>query len=105
MFTAILSTTVLPKDGTYRVTTLSPEERPDLTGVPHFVGHPATREIVESLGAVPAPSKLFPGQEVGEQVVCFPIIQGQSDRAMGGNAIHQSVRIENLVIRVVTRIE
>jgi len=105
MFVAVLSTTVLPLDGTYRVHTLAPGEIPDLAGVPHYVGHPDTRAIVESLGAVPAPSKLFAGLAVGEQAVCFPIAQGKSTRAVDGFTVHQDVDLSDLQIRVVARLE
>jgi hypothetical protein len=103
---AVLSTTVLPKDGVYRVETLPPGRVPDIRGVPHYIGHPATREIVESLGAVPAPTKLFEGLEPGEAAVCFPIAQGKSARAVEGFASpHQEVTLEDLQVRVVTRLE
>jgi hypothetical protein len=104
MFTAILSTTVLPLDGTYRVETLP--GCPDITGVPHYVGHPDTKEIVESMGAVPAPTKLFLGLEPGQQAVCFPIQQGKSTRATEGfTTPHQGVSMEDLQVRVITRLE
>jgi len=105
-FVAVLSTTVLPLDGTYRVQTLPPGEIPSLVGVPHYIGHPDTKAIVESLGAVPAPTKLFPGQAVGEQVICFPIAQGRSSRAVDGfTSPHQAVDLADLQVRVITRLE
>jgi hypothetical protein len=106
MFVAVLSTTVLPVDGVYRVKTLSPGKIPNLTGVPHYVGHPDTCAIVESLGAVPAPSKLFSGLQVGEMAICFPIAQGKSTRAVDGfTSPHQDVDLSDLQIRVITRLE
>lgn len=105
---AVLSTTVLPLDGVYLVRTLSKEELDslDLVGLPHYIGHPDTKAIVEALGAVPAPTKLFPGLQVGEQAVCFPIAQGKSTRATEGfTTPHQSVNLEDLQIRVITRLE
>jgi len=105
-FVAVLSTTVLPVDGVYRVETLPPGEIPSLAGVPHYVGHPDTKQIVEDLGAVPAPTKLFPGQAVGEQVICFPIAQGKSTRATEGfTTPHQAVDLADLQVRVITRLE
>lgn len=102
---AVLSTTVLPFDGEYRVETLAPGHIPSLVGVPHYIGHPDTREIVEGLGAVPASTKLFPGQAVGEQVICFPIAQGKSSRATEGfTTPHQAVALEDLQVRVITRL-
>jgi len=47
---AILSTTVFPLDGDYTVKTVSISDIPDITGVPHYIGHPDTKKIVESLG-------------------------------------------------------
>jgi hypothetical protein len=106
MFVAVLSTTVLPLDGTYRVETLPPGEIPALSGVPHYVGHPDTKAIVESLGAVQAAEKLFPGLAVGEQAICFPIAQGRSTRAVDGfTSPHQDVDLSDLQIRVITRLE
>lgn len=103
---AILSTTVLPIDGVYKVETLPKGEIPDLTGVPHYIGHPDTKEIVESLGAVPSESKLFPGLDIGEVAMCFPIQQGKSSRAIDGfTTPHQSVSIDDLSVRVITRLE
>ena len=63
---AVLSTTVLPLDGVYSVQTLAAGNIPDLAGVPHYIGHPDTKVIVESLGAVQAPSKLFAGLQPGD---------------------------------------
>jgi len=104
MFVAVLSTTVLPVDGVYRVYTLPPGEVPDLRGVLHYIGHPDTKAIVEGLGAVPAPTKLFPGLQVGEQAVCFPIAQGRSTRATEGfTTPHQNVDLSDLQIRVISR--
>lgn len=39
---AVLSTTVLPLDGVYKVFRV--HEAPDIKGVPHYIGHPATKE-------------------------------------------------------------
>lgn len=103
MFVAVLSTTVLPLDGTYCVDTLP--QCPDIVGVPHYVGHPDTRDIVQALGAVPAPSKLFAGLQVGQQAICFPIQQGKSNRAVDGfTNPHQAVKLQDLQVRVITRL-
>ena len=106
MISAILSTTVLPLDGVYKVATLPAGEIPDLTGVPHYIGHPDTKAIVEDLGAVPASTKLFAGLQPGEQAVCFPIAQGKSSRAVDGfSSPHQEVSLDDLQVRVIQRIE
>jgi hypothetical protein len=103
-FAAILSTTVLPLDGVYKVETA--QEIPNLTGVPHYIGHPDTKAIVESLGAVPAESKLFAGLQPGEKAACFPIQQGKSTRAVEGfTSPHQNVSMDDLQVRVIERLE
>ena len=108
-FVAILSTTVLPIDGTYEVRTLCNAEREEclsaLAGTVHYTGHPDTKAIVEALGAVPAPTKLFKGLEVGEAALCVPIKQGLSTRASVGFTIHQAIEeVSTLDVRVMTRI-
>ena len=136
MFVAVLSTTVLPLDGVYKVKTINTMQpcsccmgegniypsssevevcrhcsgtgiAPiDLIGIPHYIGHPDTKAIVESLGAVPAPTKLFSGLQIGEKAVCFPIAQEKSTRAVDGfTSPHQDVDLSDLQIRVITRLE
>lgn len=106
---AILSTTVLPVDGTYTVTTMSSQMERDITlsairGVPHYVNHPDTKAIVEHLGAVPAASKLFEGLGPGESAICVPIMQTKSNRTVNGyTSPHQAVTIDQLSLRVITR--
>jgi len=101
---AILTTTVCPVDGVYRVVTLA--TRPDsLTGVPHYVGHPATRALVEAMGAVKAPSNLFRGLAVGETALVVSIKQGRSTRATQGVTVDQEVTLDDLDFRTLTRHE
>ena len=109
MFTAILSTTILPVDGNYSVKTVAGADREEvlnnLAGVAHYIGHPDTKAIAEGLGATPAPTKLFKGLAVGEQAVCLPIKQGLSSRATEGFTIHQAIEeINTLDVRVITRL-
>lgn len=105
-YKAILSTTVLPLDGEYRVTTLSKGEMPFIVGCHHYIGHPDTKALVESFGAIPAKSKLFTGLKPGEQAVCFPIAQGKSNRATDGfTSPHQAISLDDLSIRIITRIK
>lgn len=107
---AILSTTVLPLDGTYSVKTLKGAERDEclqsLAGVPHYVGHPDTKAIVEALGAVQAPTKLFRGLDVGESCVCVPIKQSLSTRPPWIRfTVHQAIEeLGTLDVRVLTRL-
>lgn len=103
-FAAALSTTVLPLDGVYKVETT--QEIPDLTRVPHYIGHPDTKAIVESLGAVQAESRLFSGLQPGEKAVCFPIQQGKSSRKDDGfSSPHQAVGLEDLQMRIISRLD
>lgn len=109
-FVAILSTTVLPNDGTYSVRTLRNAERQEvlnnLSEIQHYIGHPDTKKIVEALGAIPAPSKLFKGLEEGEECLCFPIKQGLSTRATEGFTAHQAIQeVETLDVRVIRRVK
>lgn len=102
---AILTTTVLPVDGVYKVETL--DGIPAISrGVPHFVGHPATAGIIESLfGAVKASSNLFSGLLPGEAALVVSIKQGRSSRSSIGKTVDQDVSVEDLSFRVLTRIE
>lgn len=102
---AVLSTTVLPLDGIYEVRTIDPSTV-DIEGVPHYIGHPATKGIVEQLGAVQAESKLFAGLEPGEVAVCFSIKQGRSTRAKDGfTSPHQDISADDLMCRVIRRMK
>lgn len=107
---AVLSTTVIPVDGTYSVITLQGEKKERvlsaLKDVPHYIWHPATKEIVESFGCVPAPSKLFEGLQGGEFAVCFSIKQGRSNRKDEGfSTPHQEVEFEDLDVRLIHRLD
>ena len=108
---AVLSTVVIPVDGTYRVETISTqsglsaleahcqEDGPIL----HYIGHPATKELVEVCGAVYAgPGVLFAGLQTGQWALSFPITQGKSDRTRGGSAPHQETTKKDLSCRRIT---
>ncbi len=104
-FKAILGTTALLPGGTYRVEILQAGNLPNIVGVPHYIGHPGTRNLVESLGAAQPETRLFPGLQPGEKAVYFPIQQGKSSRASEGfTSPHQSVSLNDLSVRVITRI-
>lgn len=99
---AILSTTVLPLDGTYSVVRV---DAIDIKGVPHYIGHPATKQIVETLGSVQSESKLFEGLQEGESALACSIKQGQSSRAtVGHTEAHQEITIDQLDFRLITRV-
>jgi hypothetical protein len=106
---AVLSTTVLPKDGIYQIITIDDADKEKvfakLKGVPHYIGHPATKEIIERLGAEEAPTKLFVGLEKGETAVAFSIKQGRSNRAKDGfSNPHQEVTLDDLEVRLIRHI-
>ncbi len=100
---AITSTSILPLDGSYEIHKLA--EVPKLDGLKHYIGHPATANIIEKLGAVKSETKLFKGLEIGESQLTFAIKQGMSDRSNGGTAINQDVTIDMLEVRVITRLK
>jgi len=102
---AVLSTTVLPVDGLYAVTTIEGGFTPNISGVPHYCGHPTTAAIIEDIGAVKANGNLFPGLEVGQQAMAVAIAQGKSTRARDGfTSPHQDVVIGDLQFRVIRRV-
>jgi len=121
---AITSTTILPLDGLYEVSRVDingslsghgPAETRDslnnpsvpvmalISGTPHYIGHPATKAIVEGMGAVPSSTKLFSGLNPGEAMLCCAIKQGMSDRSQGGTAVNQEVTPDMLDWRLVVR--
>ena len=100
-YVAVLSTTILPLDGNYSVKTVNTAV---VAGCPHYIGHPATKELIEALGAVEAPVKLFQGLAVGETAICFSIKQGMSSRKEVGHTVHQDVTSDMLVMREITRL-
>lgn len=72
-----LSSTVINRRGTYEVEVdlAMPES---LAGVPHYVGHPSTKAVLDSLGAEKV-AGLFGGLEVGESFLAFPIVNPRGD--------------------------
>lgn len=106
---AILSTTVVPIDGTYAITTLTGVQRAlvlqNVENVLHYIGHPDTRTLVEALGSTKAASNLFTGLQVGESCLCLPIKQGMSSRAaLGYSTLHQAIAdLDGLDVRILTR--
>ena len=102
---AVLTTTVLPIDGIYRVETV--DDVPIIQkGTPHYIGHPATAGIVEKmLGATRAPSNLFLGLLPGESALVVSIKQGRSSRKTEGKTVDQDVTIDDLSFRILSRID
>lgn len=101
LYQAILSSTVLPLDGDYRVVTLS--ETPNIAGVLHYAGHPSTKEILEKAGAIKSPHNLFYGLYVGEQALACSLAQPRQ----GGNSdvnVETEVTVSDLTWRLITRL-
>ncbi|MEK7611391.1 MAG: hypothetical protein AAB486_03415 [Patescibacteria group bacterium] len=94
-----MSSTVLT-DGTFQCETVPFPK--DLTGVQHYVGHPATKGLLEALGAVQAPEKLFKGLEVGESYLAVPL--ANNPRADGYTVETAVSDVGQLTAKIVTRI-
>ena len=104
MIIALLSTTVLPLDGTYTVQRL--ENIPNVTGLPHYIGHPDTKRIVENMGAIQSESRLFESLLPGQSAIACSIQHGMSTRATQGfTNPHQEVTVDMLEFRLITRAE
>lgn len=104
MIVAVLSTSVMPADGTYRVETVHWQDL-NLRGIPHYIGHVSTRRIVENLGAVPSFHNNFHGLKVGESAVCCPIAHDKKNkRRYRFTRSNQRVNIGELAFRILTRI-
>ena len=110
---AILSTTIISEDGFYEVRTLTEKEKEGIlhgdgtiSGISHYIGHPATKGIIESAGALKADTNLFPGLKVGECALAFPIKQGRSSRAVtGSTSPHQDLSADDLDAKLIRRID
>lgn len=98
-YLAVLSSTVLT-EGTF--TCVKVDFPTDLAGVVHYVGHPATKALVEALGATQASEKLFKGLEVGQSYLATPL--AQNPRAEGWTKDTAVTDASQLKALVVTRI-
>lgn len=96
---AILSTTLCTTPGTYTVAELA--SLPDVAGVPHFVGHPATRAVLDGAGAVYTPGK-FMGLEPGESFLAVPL-RDAVRRPDTGSVPEQQATAAELRVLLVTR--
>ena len=100
---AILSTTILPLDGIYKVETIESLDMVSIEGVANFIGHPTTKTIVEARGAVQAPSKLFTGLRVGETALCLALIKPRAEKDW--TEVNQEATLDDLSIRLLTRVK
>lgn len=101
MLKAILSTTLISRAGTYRVEELPAV--PDLAGVPHYVGHPDTRRLLEAIGATYTPG-MFGGLEPGESFLAARL-KAPERKGEAGSVPNQTARAEDLQFLRVTRVE
>lgn len=98
---AVLSSTVINRSGNYRI--VVDAELPEVSGLPHYVGHPDTAQVINGLGAVAQPKgSLFGGLEVGEAFVAFPL--QNPDRSAGWTKDQAIAGLGNLRVTVVERI-
>lgn len=74
----------------------------ELAGIPHYVGHPATKALLEALGAVPAPTKIYGGPEVGQAYLAVPL--AQNPRTEGYTADTAVSDVSQLKAVLVTRL-
>jgi hypothetical protein len=79
---AILSTTLISfDDGNYNYKKLTSPLYPyELDRIPHYVGHPATKYILDSLGAIYVPGG-FTGLKVGESFYVAQLKDGRKGAA------------------------
>lgn len=72
-----LSSTVINVEGIYHAHMGLPMPE-TLEGLPHYVGHPSTKAVLDALGAEKVPG-LFGGLAVGESFLAFPIVNPRGD--------------------------
>ena len=99
---AILSSTILT-EGDYRYTTL--DHTPSVEGVPHYVGHPTTRSVLDGLGAIHTPG-LFAGLQPGQSVfVCKLGPSAMAAARVGGTTAEYAATPDDLEWGRLTRID
>lgn len=108
MIKAILSSTVLTVDGLYKVETVDGGAALEILfeaakgGVTHFVGHPATKVMLESVGFKQDSKKLFAGLQPGESFVAVPLaVNPREGHVTSDQAI---TAWSDVTVKVVTRI-
>ena len=101
MFKAILSSPIGFAGSTVQFTEV--DFPSNLAGYPHFVGHPATKQLLGSLGAEFTPGR-FAGLEIGESFLAVPLAPTQSPRPDGMTAEAVTVDTSKLKAIVCTRI-
>ncbi|MDH4330907.1 MAG: hypothetical protein OEV93_05170 [Candidatus Moranbacteria bacterium] len=95
-----LSSTVINVSGQYDVLVGIPMPK-DLSGLPHYVGHPDTKAFLDKLGGRKTPG-LFEGLRVGESFLAFPLQNSRKDNEW---TVDQALNdIEEIRVTLVTRI-
>lgn len=100
-FVAILSSPIGFPGGTFSFEEVSFPT--DLTDVTHYVGHPATKALIEALGAVPTSEKKFSGLEVGQSYLAVPL--ALNPRTEGWTTNTAVSDVSQLKAVLVTRVE
>lgn len=108
MIKAILSSTVLTMDGTYKVSSLSGQEAAEAiasaakNGVTHFVGHPSTKILLDAAGVKQDQNKVFVGLKTGESFIAVPLaVNPREGHVTSDQAISAWSEV---IVKVVTRI-
>lgn len=94
MIVAVLSTSVMPKDGVYSIYTI-PRKAVHIEGVPHYIGHPCTKRIIEEMGAVQASNRSFKGLRIKHE---------RNKREHRYTRANQNVTVDDLCFRVLKRL-
>jgi len=110
---AVLPSTILPMDGTYKVRTLISGDLGDrrtimaanLAGVPSYVGHPATAAILKTCGVVQV-SGLWTGMQIGQSAIVVSLRPHKeaTARSTGYTVDQKDVSPDDLVVRLLTRL-
>ena len=99
--TAILSSTILNVEGTYKAEFVTAESI-IFEGVPSYCGHPNTAAILADLGVTKPETNLFEGLEIGQSFLAVPLMNNPRTE---GHTVHQSIEtISELRLTLVTRI-
>ena len=108
---ALLSSTILTVDGTYKVETLDLEGFKDLVfdkkGIPHYVGHPFTLALIEKIFKdifVFQKGEYFSGLKAGESFLTISL-KNSNRHKVGFTTDKVVTSLNDFVFKTVTRIE
>lgn len=83
---------------------LLPDRLLDLSGIPHYIGHPSTARIAESLGAVDRSDRRFKGLDTGESALCLVLRQDTPGRTIRGSVVDREASFDDLDVRLLRRV-